>query len=204
MEPHATRVVVWDTPSAIECGASFRVTVGVKCAAAECGAAAWRVEIRDGTGRAVAVAAVGDVPWPGTALYPAEIELRAPESEGVEAWEASVPAVFDATGRCTHAAASVSFRVHTVPAPECVLTVVAVDARSSAPVPGAKVVVHPYRAVTNSLGVAQIRVPRGAYRLFVSGRDRFPFRSDGEISADATVRAELDPDLGLSDAELWA
>ena len=39
MEPHATRIVVWDVPPAVECGAPFRVKVGVKCAA-ECGAAA--------------------------------------------------------------------------------------------------------------------------------------------------------------------
>jgi len=38
----------------------------------------------------------------------------------------------------------------------------------------------------------------------VSSRDRFPFRSDGEIAADVTIQAELDEDLGPSDAELWS
>jgi hypothetical protein len=115
-----------------------------------------------------------------------------------------VPAVLDETERgCTHAAASAGFQVRVEAKGECLLTVVAVDARSSAPVRGAKVVVHPYRAMTNALGVAEIRVPKGAYRLFVSGLDRLPFRSDGKITADVTVRAELDPDFGPSDAELW-
>jgi hypothetical protein len=205
MEPHATRLVVWDTPGAIECGAAFRVKVGVKCAA-DCGARAARIEIRDVQGRTLASGPVGPEPFAGTAaLYYADLELRAPDAVGVQTWEARVPAlVDDASGQTTHAAASASFTVRTVPAPECVLTVVAVDARSRAPVPGAKVVVHPYRAVTNADGVAAIRVPKGAYRLFVSGRDRFPFRSDGEISADVTVQAELDADLGPSDAELWS
>jgi hypothetical protein len=58
--------------------------------------------------------------------------------------------------------------------------------------------------MTNAEGIAELRVPRGAYRLIVSGRDRFPFRSDGEVGADTTIRAELDVDLGPSDAELWS
>jgi hypothetical protein len=205
MEPHETRVVVWDTPSAIECGAVFRVKVGVKCAV-ECGAAARRVEIRDEHGRGLAFGTVGDVPWPGTSgLYVAEVELRAPENEGLHAWDACVADVVDlATGRTTHGATNVRFHVRAVPAPECVLKVVAVDARNGAPIPGAKVVVHPYRAMTDASGVAEITLPKGRYRLFVSGRDRFPFRSDGEIGGDVTIQAELDEDVGPSDAELWS
>jgi hypothetical protein len=205
MEPHATRIVVWDTPPAIECGAAFRLKVGVKCAA-ECVSAARQVEIHDADGRTIASASVGDAPWAGTnALYYAELELRAPETQGLYTWEARAAAVLDeVTSGGTHAAATTAFQVRAVPAPECVLKIIAVDARSGAPVPGAKVVVHPYRAMTNAEGIAELRVPRGAYRLFVSGRDRFPFRSDGEVGADTTIRAELDVDVGPSDAELWS
>ncbi len=204
MEAHATRIVVWDTPAAVECGASLRLKVGVKCTA-ECRAAGWRVEIRDAEGRSVASAAVGDVPWPGTAaLYYAELELRAPNTAGLHAWEAVLEPEGAAVDRPAHAAASAQFHVRAVPAPECVVKVVAVDAASRAPVRGARVVVHPYRAVTDAEGVAELRVPKGAYRLFVSGRDYFPFRSDGEVSADVTIRAELAVDRGPSDAELWS
>ena len=150
---------------------------------------------------------VGDVPLAGTsALYFAELELRAPGTEGLHAWEARVADVVDvATGRTTHTAATRSGSM-SAPClqPECLLRVVAVDGRSRIPIPGAKVVIHPYRALTNAEGVAEFRVPKGAYRLFVSGRDRFPFRSDGEIDADVTIQAELDEDLGPSDAELWS
>lgn len=205
MDSHATHVVVWDAPAAIECGAPFKLKVGVKCAAQCCGAG-WRVAIRDAAGRETASAAVGDVPWPGTdALYGAEVELRAPESEGLHAWEAqleAIPALDAASAR--HAAARVGFRVRTVPPPECVVRVVAIDAASGARVRGARVVVHPYRAVTDAQGVAELRVPKGAYRLFVSGRDYFPFRSDGEVRADVTIEAELTVDRGPSDAEVWS
>lgn len=205
MEPHSTRLVVWDVPSAVECGVAFKLKVGIKCAL-ECGAAARRVEIMDERGRSVAVAAVGNVPLAGTsALYFAELELRAPPMEGLHDWEARVADVVDvSTGRVTHTAATVPFHVRAVPQPECLLRVVALDARSGIPIPGAKVVIHPYRALTNAAGVAEFRMPKGAYRLLVTSRDRFPFRSDGEISADVTVQAELDEDLGPSDAELWS
>jgi hypothetical protein len=205
MEKHATRVVVWDVPVAVEPGASVRVKVGVKCAA-ECSSAGRLVEIRDDAGQVVASGAVGDVPWAGTsALYYADLELRAPASEGLHAREAFVAAAADGSnGHAGHDAGSAPFHIRTARTPECRLRVVAVDARTRAPVPGAKVVVHPYHALTNLDGVAELRVPKGAYRLFVSGRDRFPFRSDGEIDADVTVQAELDEDLGPSDAELWS
>jgi hypothetical protein len=180
------------------------VKVGVKCAA-ECATRAAHVEIRDASGRSLASGPVGATPLSGTAaLHYAELELTAPAVPGLETWEARVPAVVAAPDQPAHAAASAHFQVRAVPAPDCVLTVVAVDAGSRVPVPGAKVVVHPYRAVTNAAGVAEIRVPKGAYRLFVSGRDRFPFRSDGEIDGDVTVHAELEADLGPSDAELWS
>ena len=204
MESHATRIVVWDTPAAVECGAELRLKVGVKCAA-ECCAAGWRVAIRDAEGRNVASAAVGDLPWPGTvALHYVELTLRAPDAAGLHAWEAFLEPDLAAADRPAHAAASAQFHVRAVPAPECLVKVVAVEAASGAPVRGARVVVHPYRTVTDERGVAELRVPKGAYRLFVSGRDYFPFRSDGEVSADVTIRAELDADRGPSDAELWS
>lgn len=202
---HATRIVVWDVPPAVERGAAFRVKVGVKCADG-CGRMSRRIEVSDAAGRSIAAADVGAVPWPGTdGLYYADVELRAPEDEGLHTWAAAVAAVGEGVEvPRAHAAAAAEFKVRSVAAPEYVLKVIAVDARSGAPVPGARVVLHPYRAMTNALGVAEIRVPKGAYRLFVSGRDRFPFRSDGEVTADATIRAELDLDVGPSDAELWA
>jgi hypothetical protein len=205
MDPHETRLVVWDTPAAVECGAAFKLKVGVKCAA-ECGGAARRVEIYDARGDVVATGVVGDVPLAGTsALQYAELELMAPSAEGLHALQARTVEVLDAaSGRVTHLAARANFHVRCVPHPECLLRVLAVDARSRRPVPGAKVVVHPLHARTNLDGIAELRVPKGAYRLFVTGRDRFPFRVDGQIDGDVTIRAELDADLGPSDAELWS
>ena len=201
VRPHSTRVVVWDAPSAIECGEQFSVTLGVKCSS-ECRPDGWAVEVRDHDGKKQATATLSDDPWPDTAaLYYTQVDLSAPDTEGLYAWEAKAPA----TGLgLPHAECIASFGVRVVPTPECLLTVLAIDVESQTPVRRAKVVVHPYTAFTDERGVAEVRVPKGEYRLFVSGRNYFPFRSDGEVKTDVTIRAELALDLGLSDADVWS
>ena len=96
------------------------------------------------------------------------------------------------------------FGVRVVSAPACRVTVVALDAASRTPVEGARVVAHPYRAVTDERGMAELQVPAGEYRLFVSGRGCIPFRFDGAVTADTTIRAELEQDQELSDADIWS
>ncbi len=200
-EPHDLRLVVWDTPPAIERGKPFAVKLGLACSA-KCRTAGWTVVVRDQDGEQRATATVGDDPWPGTdALYHAEVALLAPEAEGLHTWEAAVLTV-DAD--VAHADGSAAFRVRVVSAPACRLTVVALDAEGRTPVEGARVVAHPYRTVTDERGVAQLEVPAGEYRLFVSGKGYIPFRFDGEVQADATIRAELAQDVELSDADVWS
>jgi len=201
VKPHSTSVVVWDVPSTIECGEKFSVKLGVKCSS-ECRPDGWTVEVRDHDGKKQATPTLSGEPWPGTAaLYYTEVDLSAPDTEGLHAWEAKAP--LDGLD-VPHAECTARFDVRVVPTPECLLTVVAIDMESQTPVKGAKVVVHPYRAFTDEHGVAEVRVPEGEYRLFVSGKKYFPFRSDVEIKTDLTVRAELAVDLELSDADVWS
>ena len=200
VKPHSTRVVVWDVPSTIESGETFSVKLGVNCSS-ECRPDGWTAEVRDQDGGRRATVTFGGEPWPGTsALYYAEVELSAPDTDGLHTWEAR--ALADGL-HLPHAEAVASFGVRVVPAPECLLMVVAVDMESQTPVKGAKVVVHPYKTFTDERGVAEVRVPKGEYRLFVSGKKYFPFRSDGEMKADVTIRAELVVDRELSDADIW-
>ena len=209
-EPHATRVVVWDTPPAIERGQRFAVRLGVACSARR-PPAGWAVEVRDHDGELRATSALGDEPWPGTdALYHAEVTLTAPEAEGRYTWEATArtdgtDGTDEADGADrAHAGGSARFGVRVVSPPACLLTVVALDAESGSPVAGARVAAHPYRAVTDARGVAEMRVPGGEYRLFVSGRRYRPFRFEGDVRADTTIRAELAHEVELSDADLWS
>lgn len=197
----SARVVVWGAPEAIERGEQFSVKIGVKCSA-ECPPDGWAVEVCDHDGNKQATAALGEEPWPGTeALYYTQVELTAPEAEGRHAWEARAAA---AGPDVPNSEGSVGFGVSVVPKPECLLTVLAIDRESQAPVEGARVVVQSYRAVTDERGVAQVRVPKGEYRVFVSRRDCFPFRVEGEVKTDVTIRAELALDPGLSDADVWS
>lgn len=201
VHPHSTRVVVWDVPSAIGCGEKFSIRIGTKCSS-DCRPDGWSLEVRDHDGKDLARVAPGDEPWPGTtALYYAYVELTAPDTEGRYTWQARVPApdLIIPHGECV-----ASFGLAVVTAPECLLTVAAVDMESQTPVEGAKVVVHPHRAFTDEQGVAKVRVPKGAYRLFVSGKNYFPFRSDGDAKTDMTIKAELEFDHGPSDADLWS
>jgi hypothetical protein len=201
VRPHSTRLVVWDVPSEVECGKKFQIMFGVKCSS-ECRPDGWAIEVRNHDGKKLATATLSDDPWPETAaLYHVEADLRAPGLEGLYRWEAKARA---SGPDIPHAECVASFRVRAVPTPECVLTIEAIDMESQTPVVGAKVVIHPYRAVTDERGIAEVRVPKGEYRLFVSGKNYFPFRSDGEVKTDTKIRAELALDLGLSDADVWS
>jgi hypothetical protein len=72
------------------------------------------------------------------------------------------------------------------------VTVEAVDRESQIPVAGARVVMHPYKAVTDERGVAEVRVAKGSYRLFVSQMKYVTFGVPLDVTADVTTRAELD------------
>ncbi len=201
VESHDTRVVVWDVPPTIECGKRFAIRLGVTCSA-KCRLTGLTVEVRDHDGERRTTATLGDAPWSGTdMLHHAEVVLAAPDAEGLYYWEASA-----LTGglAVAHTDSSARFGVRVVSAPACLLTVVVVDAQNRTPVEGARVVAHPYRAVTNERGIAEMRVPAGEYRLFVSGKSYIPFRFDGEVKTDTTMRAELTQDVELSDADIWS
>ena len=201
VKPHDMRILVWDAPSAIQSGEKFSIKLGVKCSS-ECPSDGWAVEVRDHDGEARAEAELSDQPRPGTsALYCTDVDLDAPVTEGLYAWEARTRAPRPGIA---HAESVTGFSVRVVPKPECHLTVLAIDRESRAPVQGAKVVVHPYKTLTDERGVAEVKIPKGQYRLFVSGKNYFPFRSDGVANADATIEAELAVDSEPSDADLWS
>ncbi len=198
---HLMSVVVWDIPSAIPRGEGFAVRVGLKCTGGCC-SAGWGYRIRDHEGRDLAAGRVGDEPWEGTAaLHHAEVMLTAPEGEGQFTWtaEADLP-----DGALPHGHGATPFRVNSVPSPEFRLSVLAVDAVSGEPVRRAKVVAHPFRTLTDEQGRAEMLMPRGSYALFVSGKSYFPFKAEGDLSGDLTIRAELHIDREFSVADAWS
>jgi hypothetical protein len=187
VKPHTTNVVVWDIPSTIVVGERFKVKVGIKCAH-ECPLAGRNFEVWSHEATLKGRGKLSDERWPGTsALYVGDIELDAPAQEGLYTWTVKGPS----TSEIPHAEGSASFGVRAVTHPECLVTVEAIDQVSQAPISGARVVMHPYKAVTDERGVAQVRVAKGAYQLFVSQTRYLTFGVPVEVAADITARAEL-------------
>jgi hypothetical protein len=183
---HTTSVVVWDIPSAIVAGERFRMKVGIKCSS-ECPLTNGQFGVHDDGGARIATGSLSDERWPGTTgLHGGEVELEAPAGEGLYTWSVTS----DAT--TSHAESSTSFGIRVVGRSECLVRVETVDRVSQAPLSGARVVMHPYRAVTDARGVAELRVAKGAYTLFVSQTSYFTFGLPIQVDADMNARAELD------------
>jgi hypothetical protein len=187
-EAHTTSVVVWDVPTSLVVGETFRIKVGVKCSA-ECRLADARLGIYDHHDARVGSGVLAGEVWPDTTgLYVAEVELRAPGDEGLYTWSVKAP-VADAVA--PHEERSATFGVRVVSRPEHAVTIEAFDADGRAPLVGARVVMHPYHAVTDERGVARLRVAKGTYRLFVSQTRYVTFGVSVDVTADMTATAEL-------------
>ena len=201
VKPHSIQMVIWDVPPAIECGEPFNIRIGAKCPN-KCPPDGWLLEVDDHNQEKLASVTLGDEPWPDTAaLYYRKVELMAPDTEGLYQWQARMTAK-NAGIPHTESVASINLRV--VAEPECVLTIEAVDRESQTPVVGAKIVLHPYRTFTDKNGLAEVSVPKGEYRLFVSGKNYFPFRKDSDVNGDMKIRVELAVDRELSDEDVWS
>ena len=94
----------------------------------------------------------------------------------------------------SHAPGSFPLVVRTVTAPDCEVTIRAVDREKQTPIKGARVVMHPYRAVTDDNGIARVRVAKGQYDILVSGSQYLPACASVEVTADMITSAELDAD----------
>ena len=197
-ELHAAELTVWDVPSAIVAGERFKAMVGLRCSGG-CNLGGRELGVYDQEGAQVGTVKLGREVWPGTeALYFAEVEAIAPSTAGGHQWEVKV-AGWDS--ELPHAAGSFPLAVRVVSPPDCLVTVKAVDRESQAPIHGACVVMHPYRAMTDENGVAEIKVARGQYEILVSGSRHTPVYTSVEVVADLSTSAELDADQPWANPE---
>ena len=148
------------------------------------------LSIFDQEGVEVGTVKLGHDVWPGTdALYVAEVEARAPLTAGSHRWEVRIA---DWDLKLPHATSSLPVVVRVVGAPDCEVTVKAVDRERQSPIKGARVVMHPYRAMTDQNGIAKVKVTRGAYDLLVSGSKYAPLCTSVEVTSNIITTAELD------------
>jgi hypothetical protein len=210
--PHVTNIVAWDIPSAIVAGEKFRMKVGIKCANG-CDLTNREFAVFDHEGTQIAKGTLPADRWPGTSgLHVTEVELEAPAAEGLYTWSVRSPSTLlgispstmlgtgpatllgaeqESDAAISHAEGSAIFGVRVVCHPECLVTVEAVDQVSQTPLSGARVVMHPYKAVADERGIAQVRVAKGAYKLFVSQPRYVTLGLPIDVDADMTARAEL-------------
>ena len=191
VKAHEAALNVWDTPSAVVAGSRFKFMVGVRCSAGCC-LAGQELGVFDGEGKQIGAAKLGSEIWPETdALYVAEVEAEAPSSTGAHQWEVRT-AAWDCELPHETGAAAVSLRV--VPPPDYEVTIEAVDKERQTPIKDARVVMHPYRAVTDENGIARVKVTKGRYDIFVSAAKYVSIATSADVTADMITRAELDGD----------
>ena len=186
---HTTRLLVWGVAPAIEAGQRFSVNVGLKCSSG-CDMTGRAFEVFDHTGDRIAGAALAGAIWPGSdGLFYHQLELEAPRQEGLHTWRIEVPA---AEGEFPHQAATHTFNVRAVPAPEFTVRIEAVDKKNETPLSNMSVTMHPYRGTTDARGIAEVRVPRGTYSVYVSGPGYYPGQKEMKVTGDVTTRAPLE------------
>jgi hypothetical protein len=186
--PHAASVNVWGLPPAISAGERFSFKIGVKCSAG-CKLAGRTLSITDHNGVQVGAAQLSNDVWPGTsALYFVAVEAEAPRTSGDFTWQVTAPASDESV---PHAAGACGFVVNVVEPPDHEVTVEAFDGATQAPIKGAHVLLHPYRALTDERGVAKVKVAKGRYTLFVSGFNYIGHERIIDVTSDVTARAEL-------------
>ncbi len=185
--PQETSLAVWDIPSPVVTGERFEIKVGAKSAAA-CVLNGKAIEVCDQAGAVVVRGSLGDTPWPGTsALYWTTVELLAPAEAGLHTWTVQFAA---AELEIPHAGSASSFSTAIVRPPEHRLTVKVMDKETAAPIPDVQIRLGAYRAATNEVGLAEVRMPKGVYDLNIwkVGYEA-PARSVG-VNEDVTVEVE--------------
>jgi hypothetical protein len=200
---HVVRPSVWNLPPAITAGDRVRFTVGLACATG-CSAADWAFVIEDAEGSVLHHGVTGPETLPGTeGLHGADIELAAPDQAGRHVWRVRP---VDPGHGIAHAPIAGEIHLNVVRRPDRMIRVNVVDAVSGEPVPRARVVAHPFRAVTDDAGRAEIPVPSGSYRVFVSGHQYFPFQSevDLQVEVDIEIVAEMHVDRPFDETDQWA
>jgi hypothetical protein len=193
--PHAMSLAVWAVPETVVAGERFGIKIGAK-SSADCALAGCRIDVLDGAGAVLASGCLGETPWPGTgALFWTDVTLDAPAAPGLLALQARFdPAALDQP----HGGAAAPFSVAVVARPEHVLTVKV--SATGIPVEEAYVRLGPHRAVTDAAGMAQLKLPPGAYALtvwkagYVAPVTPVEIGADAFVAVEARAQPEEDPD----------
>ncbi len=187
--PHSTSLAVWGVPSPMRASA-FSIKVGIKCSAG-CHLAGQLVVVHDVAGKKLGEGTLGKAPRPGTdALYEAELRLVAPERAGV--FSCSVD--FSGDGlHLPHSGTRGDFTFRCLEPPEHTVSVRVVPEGVDSALEDIEVRLGPYRAMTDSSGMARVAVAKGAYELSVWRIDLEPVRLEIDVDGDTQIEVGAEP-----------
>jgi len=181
--PHEVTLAVWDLPSPIVIGRRTTLKTGIACSSG-CNLNGSRIEIYDETGTRVGGGEAGPAPWPATsALYWAELEVDAPETEGEHAW--SVRAAAPGT---SHANVTSGIRFIASRPPEHRVRVEVIEQGSGVPVADVELRVGRFRVATNDAGTAHVDVPGDAYEVCAWKLGYQMLSHTADIAGDTTIQ----------------
>jgi len=161
---HEISLAVWDVASPLAVNTSSKIKVGAKCSAG-CELTGQDIEIRNEAEITIACGKLGSVPWPGTtALYWTQVDVMSPTHAGTHTWAAVLPPL---SLEAPHATVSLPFNLITVPPPQRTVIVEVVEKDTGSPVDDVEVRFSMYRASTDKMGVAKVRLPDGIFELAI-------------------------------------
>jgi hypothetical protein len=195
--PHRSSLAVWSIPSPIVAGSRFTIKIGAK-SSADCELRDQNVQVCDQNGQVIGSGTLNLGPWPGTtALYWTDIELTAPAQEGF----CSLSARFEPSRLDTaHEGTSSQFQVAVVRPSEHSIKIRVFDKDTGGAIEDAQIRIGPYRAISNSAGLAEVDVAKGQYPLNVwkAGHEApvetIDVNGDLEIEIAVVTLPEEDPD----------
>jgi len=180
---HHASIAVWDLTSPVVIGRRTTLKAGIACSSG-CNLTGSRIDIYDEAGTRVGGGDTGTVPWPATsALYWAELEVEAPETEGEHAW--SVHAAASGTAHA-HITSVVRFTASRPPEHHVRLEVI--EQGSGAPVAGVELRVGRFRVATDDAGTAHVDVPGDAYEVCAWKLGYQMLSHTADIAGDTTIQ----------------
>ena len=180
---HHASIAVWDLASPVVIGRRTTLKAGIACPSG-CNLTGSRIDIYDETGTRVGGGEAGAAPWPATsALYWAQLEVDAPETEGEHAW--SVHATAPGTAHA-HVTSVVRFIASRPPEHRVLLEVI--ERGSGVPVAGVELRVGRFRVATNDAGMAHVDVPGDAYEVCAWKLGYQMLSHTAAIAGDTTIQ----------------
>jgi hypothetical protein len=160
---HRSSLAVWDVPSPVQAGETFRIKIGGKCSAG-CALCGLDVMVCDAS-QEVARGALQNEHTDAAGLWCTEVEVKAPTTTGLQ--DFTIHFAPGDTRGLPHAQAQAQFSVMVTKAPDHAVDVSVVDEESGAPITDAYVRLGLYRVATQCDGLARFAVPKGEHRLFI-------------------------------------